>query len=101
VTPDGSTGGLMNNNDEDHRETRALLRTLDAGMGEERERRKDEGADGDLNVCSRKMMVPPLRVEMLASCGEVGFLFVRITLVPPLAILLPLNYLQSFLLRSL
>ena len=91
---------MNNNDDDDHRETRPLLRTLDAGMGEKRKRRKGEGANGDLNACSRKMMVPPLRVEMLASLAR-RFLFVRITLVPPLAILLPLNYLQSFLLRSL
>jgi hypothetical protein len=53
---------MNNNDDDDHRETRPLLRTLDAGMGEERKRRKDEGADGDLNACSRKIMVPPFRV---------------------------------------
>jgi hypothetical protein len=42
-TPD--TGGLMNNNngDDDHRETRPLLRTLDAGMKRERRKGGREG----------------------------------------------------------
>ena len=51
----------MNNiDDDDHRETRPLLRTLDAGMLEIREEGGRGGQTGILNACRGKMMLKTL-----------------------------------------